>query len=111
MTVKADLEAIQSKVYKTLGGKCRIKGCRKPYAGLTAHHMRYIPNDVIYKNYKPYNSTNKLRYLTDLYPLVKQNKSRFKLLCSTHHQALEKLTRYSDTTLNQLLRMRREMRK
>ena len=108
---KADeLKQIQSKIYRLLGGKCKVTGCDRK-KGLTAHHMKYITNDVIYKNYKPYNTTNKVRYLTDLYPLVKNNKSRFKLLCSSHHQALEKLNRYSDRTLNSLLRMRRAMRK
>lgn len=62
-----------------LGGKCHI--CHRTEMSQThIHHMCYIPDDIIYENYK-----NKNEYYIDLYPVVKKEVWRFRLLCGTCH--------------------------
>lgn len=69
---------------------------------MTVHHLWYIFDDVVYKNY-PKTDEGKYRYYVDLYQKVVEDPTRFMFLCNTHHQALERLNRYKRETLEKLL--------
>ena len=73
---------------------------------MTVHHLWYIFNDVVYKNYLPRNDTNTLRYYNDLEPLVKENKKRFMYLCNKCHHALEKFNQFGEEKFNRLIKAR-----
>jgi len=90
-------------------GKCFVCGCKISKRGMTVHHLWYVFNDVVHSNekYQPRNDTTLLQYYQDLEPLVKENPKRFMYLCNTHHQAIERINRYGDKTLNKLLRARK----
>ena len=100
------------KVKKRIAGrflhkyKCSVPNCSNKRGGMTIHHRWYLFNDVIYSSY-PKTSEGMLRYYTDLVPVVKAMPKRFRYLCNKHHQALERLIRYNDLTLNYLLKERR----
>lgn len=108
MNLRLQAEEIKKRIAKLIkyGDDCFICGCKISRRGMTIHHLWYIFNDVVYKNY-PKNDTGKLQYYTDLEPLVKDMPERFLYLCNTHHQALERINRYGDKTLNRLLKARK----
>ncbi len=63
-----------------LGGRCSV--CGRDSVPLAIHHMYYLPNDVISKNYR---SSKQYLYHIDLYSLVCDNPKRFRLLCGGCH--------------------------
>ena len=66
-----------------LGGKC--SACRRDSVPLVIHHMYYLPDDVISKNYR---SSKRYVYHIDLYPRVRDNPDQFRLLCSGCHMEI-----------------------
>ena len=103
MTLIDDVKAIKLELAERYyDGVCYV--CKKPKSkkGMTFHHKRYIINDVVHSSY-PKNSSGNLQYYQDLAPLIRKNPKRFIYLCSPHHQAVERLLRYGDTTLKSLL--------
>lgn len=96
-------EEVKQEIGKIIGNTCFVCGCTKAKGGMTVHHLEYVFNDVVYKNYER-NDTGKLKYYTALLEVVKQKPKRFMFLCNKHHQALERLNRYKKETLDGLLR-------
>lgn len=84
-------------------GKCFVCDKSKSRSGFTIHHLEYIFNDVVYKNYTK-DTEGQLKYYKDLEPLVLDNPRRFLYLCNIHHQALERLNRFKPETLVMLLK-------
>lgn len=109
MNKRQQVEEIKTRIgKKVIGrGKCYVCGCKISKRGMTVHHLWYIFNDVTYKNYKPRNDTNTLRYYTDLEPLTIDDPKRFMYLCNTDHTSLEKLNRFGDQKLDKLLKARK----
>ncbi|HEC64558.1 hypothetical protein LCGC14_1663690 [marine sediment metagenome] len=102
-------EEIKTRIGKKVHGrgKCYVCGCRISKRGMTIHHLEYIFNDIVHKNYKPRNDSNTLRYYTDLEPLTIENPKRFMYLCNPCHTSVEKLNRFGDKKLGRLLKARR----
>ena len=75
-------ERLFAEMKEMLGGRCAV--CERDSA-LVIHHMYYLPDDVIAKNYR---SSKQYVYHIDLYPLVRDNPKRFRLLCSGCHRAI-----------------------
>lgn len=103
MTLKDDIKEIKKKCGDMAvgNGSCYICGCKTARRGMTVHHRWYLQKDVIYKDY-PRNDSGTLQYYKDLYPMIQRNPNRFMYLCNTHHQALERMCRYSDRIFNKL---------
>lgn len=80
------------------GKKSKVIG-----GNMTFHHKYYVANDIIHSNY-PNNSKGTLQYYKNLAPMIRKNPRRFLYLCSPHHQALERLLRYGEETLKNLLK-------
>lgn len=106
MNLRLQTEVIKCRIGKMLGGKCFVCGCEISKKGMTIHHLWYVFNDVVYKNY-PKNENGKLAYYTALEPLVNENPKRFMFVCNTHHQAIERICRYGDKIFNRLLKARK----
>ena len=107
------IEAEKIKCYlakKYFRNKCAVCGTRISKKGMTIHHMWYIFNDVVYHNY-PKTVEGKYKYYAQLKPIVEKEPKRFRYLCNTDHQSLERLFRYGDKKLNKLLLLRKEMKK
>ena len=83
-------EKLFSKMKEMLGGKC--SACRRDQVDPAIHHMYYLPEDVISKNYR---SSRQYMYHIDLYPLVRADPGRFLLLCSGCHSTIGQLYRFS----------------
>lgn len=104
MNCKLETQKIKIRLGKVLGdGECFI--CQKSTfkRGATIHHLWYIFNDVIYKNY-PKTAAGQLKYYRDLEKSVMDTPKRFLYLCNTDHVALERLNRYKPEKLVSLLR-------
>lgn len=108
MTLKDDLIIIKTKCGQiALGnGSCYCCGAKTARRGMTIHHVWYINNDVIYKDF-PANDTGRLAYYTALLPMIIRNPKRFMYLCNTCHQALERMCRFGDKKFNKLCQMRK----
>ena len=79
-------ERLFAEMKEMLGGRCLV--CERDSVPLVIHHMYYLPDDMISKNY---HSSKQYVYHIDLYPLVRDNPSRFRLLCSGCHRAISLL--------------------
>lgn len=66
-----------------LGSRCSV--CGLDSVPLAIHHMYYLPDDVISKNY---HSSKQYMYYINLYPLVCDNPNRFRLLCRSCHSVI-----------------------
>jgi len=73
---------------------------------MTVHHLFYITDDVIYKNY-PQNDSGRLQYYIALLPLVIKNPKRFMCLCGTDHYSLEKLCHFGEVKFKKLCTARK----
>lgn len=104
MNKRQKAEEVKQECAKLIGyNTCFVCGCKKSKKGMTVHHLEYVFNDIVYKNYER-NDTGKLKYYTALLEQVKENPKRFMFLCNTHHQALERINRYKPETLKRLLK-------
>lgn len=77
-------------IVNMLGGRCNI--CCRDKIKLHIHHMCYVPDDAIYDNYLK----NIPKYYVDLYPLVRDNPGRFRLLCGSCHIVMGKMEQHPD---------------
>lgn len=109
MNKRQQAEEIKTKCGKVaIGrGKCYVCGCKVSRRGMTIHHLWYIFDDVVHKNYHPRNDTNTLRYYTDLEHMVKKEPKRFMYLCNPCHTSLEKLNQFGDPKLKKLMKARK----
>lgn len=105
MNKKVEVGKIKSKLGEALGkGKCFICEKNKSKTGFTIHHLRYIFQDIFYKNYKHLGPTDgQYSYYKDLEPVVLADLERFMYLCNTDHVALERLNRYNPEKLIKLI--------
>ena len=108
MSIKDDINNIKIECGNiALGnGHCWICNCKSAKRGMTIHHLWYLDNDIIYKNY-PKNDKGNLQYYTDLLPMVKKNPKRFMYLCNTHNFALENFCRFGDKIYNKMTTARK----
>ena len=74
-------EKLFAEMKEVMGGRC--SACGRDSVPLVIHHMCYLPVDVISKNYP---SSKQYAYHIDLYPLVRDNPGRFRLLCNGCHE-------------------------
>ncbi len=81
--LRSEGEKLFAEMGKMLGGRC--SACGRDSVPLVIHHMCYLPDDVIAKNYR---SSKRYVYHVDLYPLVRDNPGRFRLLCSGCHSVV-----------------------
>ena len=94
MNKKIEVSKIKTRLGEALGkGKCFICEKAKSRSGFTIHHLIYLFQDIIYKNY-PKNTDGQYRYYKDLEPVVLAELERFMFLCNTDHVALERANRY-----------------
>ena len=105
MNKKFEVGKIKETLGKALsGGFCFVCEKDKSKKGFTVHHLKYIFQDVFYKNYKQYGPTDgQYRYYVDLEPVVLDDLDRFMFLCNPHHISLERLNRYNPETIVKLL--------
>ena len=87
-----------------LGGRCSV--CERDSVPLAIHHMYYLPDDVISKNYR---SSKQYMYYIDLYPLVCDNPSRFRLLCRSCHSVIGLFYEFSADARTRMLGAVRDM--
>ena len=78
------------KMKEMLGGRC--SACGRDHVPLIIHHMYYLHDDVIAKNYR---SSKQYMYHIDLYPLVRADPRRFRLLCSGCHRTIGMLDKFT----------------
>lgn len=92
--VKCRTEGRQRKleIEKMLGGRCNIchRDKDEDKVRLNIHHMYYVPDDVIHANYPK----NRPKYHIDLYPLVRDDPDRFRLLCDSCHRVMGRMERH-----------------
>jgi len=79
---------------------CYVCGCSVHRRGMTFHHKDYRPDEKTYKDF----GKNVLEYYTYLKPIIIKSPERFLYLCTPHHQALERLKRFSADKFEQLVR-------
>lgn len=85
---------------KMLGGGC--SACGRDSVPLVIHHMCYLHDDVIAKNYR---SSKRYVYHIDLYPLVRDNPGRFRLLCSGCHSVVGLFYKFPADARERMLEM------
>lgn len=85
LEIKASLAQIPR--FKSRCYVCHTKKSRK---GFTFHHLWYVLNDIVRKNY-PKNSSGTLQYYIELEPEIRKNPKRFLYVCNPHHQAITRL--------------------
>ena len=103
MNKKIEVGKIKAKLGEALGkGVCFVCEKGKSRAGFTIHHLKYLFQDIIYKNY-PKNTDGQYRYYKDLEPVVLADLERFMYLCNTDHVALERMNRYCPEKLVNLI--------
>ena len=101
---KIEVSKIKQKLGEVLnGGKCFICEKSKAKKGFTVHHLKYIFNDIIYKNY-PHDTDGQYRYYQDLEKVVMKEQERFMYLCNVDHVALERLNRYGAEKVVRLIK-------
>ena len=104
MNKKVEVSKIKQKLGEVLGqGKCFICEKSKAKKGFTVHHLKYIFNDIIYKNY-PHDTDGQYRYYQDLEKVVMKEQERFMYLCNVDHVALERLNRYGAEKVVRLIK-------
>ena len=87
----------QLELKKFLGGRCGA--CHQQSIPLSIHHMWYKLVDVIDGNY---GKNNRHQYYIDLEPFVKNEPSRFMLLCNGCHGMVGLMAEYSTDAVENL---------
>jgi hypothetical protein len=107
LTQRDTLNSLKSKLGKKhFGGKCYLCGTGWSVRGMTIHHIWYIPNDVTYDQF-PKGLKGSIDYYTQLAPLISRDSKRFRYLCNTCHQTLERFMRFGDKKFDALVRERK----
>ena len=91
-----------AEIVEMLGGRCNI--CHSE-AELRIHHMYYLPDDVIAKNYP----SRQYMYHIALYPRVRDNPDQFRLLCEACHSVIGLLYKFPATARVRMLDTARVM--
>ena len=93
---------------KYLGAcECYICGTQWSNKGMTIHHIWYINDDVTYDKF-PKGLKGNTQYYEALEPLIKKNPKRFRMLCNTCHQTLERFLRFGDSKFKKLVTERQQ---
>ena len=79
---------------------CYVCHCKWHRRGMTFHHKDYKPGEKTYKDF----GKNVLEYYLYLKPIIEKSPERFLYLCTPHHQALERLKRFSEVKFERLVR-------
>lgn len=79
---------------------CYVCGCKSHKRGMTFHHKDYKPDELTYRDFKK----DVLGYYEYLKPIIVNSPERFLYLCTPHHQAVEKLKRFSKVRFEALVR-------
>lgn len=79
---------------------CYVCGTQKHKRGMTFHHRNYIPGEKIYRDF----GKDVYEYYLYLKPIIVNSPERFLYLCTPHHQAVEKLKRFSKVRFEKLIR-------
>ena len=79
--------------------RCYVCHTKKTRKGFTFHHKWYIESDKIYKDFD-----NPLQYMMYLEPIIHQEPNRFLYLDNPHHQAVERLKRFSPKNFERLVK-------
>jgi len=82
--------------------RCYVCLTKKSKRGFTFHHLWYVLNDIVRKNYSK-NLNGTLQYYKDLEPVIRKNPKRFLYVCNTHHQAITRLRMWGKN-LNRLIK-------
>ena len=83
--------------------RCAMCHTKKSKSGFIFHHRNYIQDEKTYSDFP-----NGLAYHQYLEPLIRADPKRFRLLCSDHHQALERALRYGPSLWRRLNWLRRD---
>jgi len=104
MTSNQQILEIKERVAKLPNFKSRCFVCQTYIAkrGFTFHHLWYLVNDVVRKDY-PDNETGTLQYYEHLEIKIYQNPKRFLYLCNIHHQAITRLLRWKGQNRQRLI--------
>jgi 5-methylcytosine-specific restriction endonuclease McrA len=86
---------------------CYICGVQWSRKGMTIHHVWYIKGDVTYDQY-PKGVKGNTEYYRALEKHIKQNPKRFRMLCNTCHQTLERFLRFGDVKFDMLVTERKQ---
>ena len=70
--------------------RCYVCHTKKSRKGFTFHHLWYVLNDVIRKDF-PKSLAGTLQYYQKLEPLIRKDPKRFLYVCNPHHQAITRL--------------------
>ena len=73
-------------------------GKRRPGKAFTVHHLAYEADD---KTYKDFGSSTK-KYWEYLLPIIKDDNTRFMLLCAKHHRVVEMLAHWPEPAATRL---------
>ena len=87
--LRSEGKKLFTEMKEMLGGIC--SACGRDSVQLVIHHMYYLPDDVIAKNYR---SSKQYLYHINLCPLVRDNPGRFRLLCSGCHSVIGLLYKF-----------------
>lgn len=90
---------------KFFDGKCWVCNAQQSKDGMLFHHVWYNPQDTT-RNQYPSGYAGSLEYHKKLEKEIIQNPKRFRYLCNSCHQALERFIRYSDKKFNKISRER-----
>ncbi len=82
--------------------RCYVCQTKKSKRGFTFHHLWYIINDVVRKNF-PKSLAGTLQYYQKLEPLIREEPKRFLYVCNPHHQAITRLKMWKKN-FNRLIR-------
>lgn len=112
MDKRIQVEVIKNNLAKLpqFKSKCFVCGCKISKRGMTFHHLWYVFDDIVYKNY-PKNSEGQLQYYTALDPVIREDPKRFLYVCNVHHQSIERVSRYGDPIFKKLVLARKLTRK
>ena len=104
-SIRTKAEEKKHEMRNLFKNKCGI--CHIQADNLAIHHMCYMPDDVIYANYK----RTPPKYYLDLAPIVRKEPWRFMLLCSGCHMMIGKMEKKSSKTISRLVDIARKMAK
>ena len=79
--------------------RCYVCHTQTSKRGMTFHHISYENDELTYKDFE-----NPLKYYQYLELKIRENPKRFLYVCNTHHQAIERVKRYSVPVRTRLLR-------
>lgn len=79
---------------------CYVCGVKRHRRGMTWHHLSYVEGERTYKDF----GHDTLAYYQYLQPIIIAFPKRFMLLCTPHHQALERLKRFNSDKFERLVK-------